>query len=167
MATQYILLISDKCTFCINLLEKLKKIPKLESIIVKQNIHNKDVYIPSDIKTVPALIHKQDDNYTTYQGKEVFNWIDSQISRLKPVNEIVSYDPTTMGMTMSDSFSNLNDTNPMSHCFQFFYKNSYNNKIDMTPPQSTTTDKKAINDKQLEEFIRKRNLQIPNEVNRV
>ena len=167
MATQYILLISDKCTFCINLLEKLKKIPKLESIIVKQNIHNKDVYIPSDIKTVPALIHKQGDNYTTYQGKEVFNWIDSQISRLKPVSEIVSYDPTTMGMSMSDSFSNLSDNNPMSHCFQFLDNNSYNNKIDMTPPQSTSNDKKAVNDKKLEEFIRIRNQQIPSEVNRV
>lgn len=167
MTTEYILLFSDKCTFCINLLEKLNKTPKLESSIIKQNIHNKDVYIPSDIKTVPALIHKQGDNYTTYQGKEVFNWIDSQVSRLKPVNEIVSYDPTTMGMSMSDSFSNLEDNNPMSHCFQFLDNNSYNNKIDMTPPQSTSTDKKAINDKELEEFIRMRNQQIPNEVNRV
>lgn len=167
MATEFILLLSDKCTFCNNLLEKLTKIPKLDSSIIKKNIHNKDVYIPSDIKTVPALIHKQGDNYTTYQGKEVFNWIDSQISRLKPVSEIVSYDPTTMGMSMSDSFSNLGDNNPMSHCFQFLDNNSYNNKIDMTPPQATSNDKKAVNDKKLEEFIRIRNQQIPSEVNRV
>ena len=67
---------------------------------------------------------------------------------------------------------NLNDLqstaiSPGQYLIVGKYNNSYNNKIDMTPPQSTTTDKKAINDKQLEEFIRKRNLQIPNEVNRV
>tara|TARA_B110000977_G_C11087770_1_gene495428 strand:+ start:3983 stop:4486 length:504 start_codon:yes stop_codon:yes gene_type:complete len=167
MATEYILLFSDKCTFCNTLLGKLNKNPKLDDSIIKQNIHNKDVFIPSDIKTVPALIHKEGDNYTTYQGKEVFNWIDSQISRLKPVNDIVSYDPTTMGMTMSDSFSNLDDNSPMSHCYQFLNNTSYNNKIDMSPPQATSSDKKPINDKKLEEFIKMRNQQIPNELNRV
>ena len=150
MATQYILLFSDKCTFCKNLLEKLNKLPKLDSMIIKQNIHNKDVFIPSDIKTVPALIHKENDQYTTYQGKEVFNWIDSQASRLKPVNNIVSYDPTTMGMSMSDSFSNLDDNTPMSHCFQFLDNNTnYNTQINMKPPESTSVDKKTINDKKL------------------
>lgn len=168
MTTQYILLFSNKCNFCNSVLEKIGKSPKLDQLIIKQNIHNKEVFIPSDIKTVPALIEKQNDNYTTYQGKEVFNWVDSQISRLKPVNEIVSYDPTTMGMSMSDSFSNLSDNNPMSHCFQFLDNNdNYNTNVDMKPPESTSINKKSISDKKLEEFIRMRDQQIPSGINRV
>lgn len=183
MCAKYVLLYSKNCRHSERLIKDLYKDQNIYNMITRQCIDNCNFKIPSNIKVVPALIIKGDGGFQTYQGKEVFDWLDNLRNSIKmetggtPQQQPVSgggmtggiecYDPITMNNSMSDSFSSLDNTEPMSHCYQFVNDNNgFTSSIQTgasinTPSTSEIDSFKQDTNKRLEQFIAQRNMDIP------
>ena len=179
MSTQYILLYSNQCVHSQNLIKEMYKYQHVYNNIVKQCIDDGKVKIPSNIRIVPALIIKHNGSFQTLQGKQVFEWLrNSTKNQQQPtqsknlVNQhhgIESYDPITMNNSLSDSFSTLSHSKPMSHCYQFINNeegfSSINQDI-VTPNENDITSIKSETDKRLEQLMQRRNMEIPKGIQR-
>jgi len=179
MCDRHVLLYSEHCSHSERFIKELYKDQNIYNMITRQCIDNCKFKIPSNIKMVPALIIKSNDGYQTYQGKEVFDWLVnlrnqiSQETNRNVSNEgpsmaggIECYDPVTMNSSLSDSFSNLQDTAPMSHCYQFLndnngFTNSMGGGAITTPSTNEMDGFKQDTNKRLEQFIAQRNMDIP------
>tara|TARA_B100000780_G_scaffold150581_3_gene105194 strand:+ start:2782 stop:3357 length:576 start_codon:yes stop_codon:yes gene_type:complete len=190
MNEQYILLYSKQCIHSQNLIKSIYKDQSLYKKLYKQCIDDPGVVIPSNITIVPALIIKSDNGYETLQGSEVFKWIESKKNNTTSNNTtsnnksfistqpdnasnslIESYDPITMNSgSLSDTFSTLDDSRPMSHCYQFIDKNSGYTKSDVnnmvTPTESDLTSMKSDTSNQLEQLIAQRNMDVTQKTQR-
>ena len=185
MCAQHVLLYSKNCRHSERLIKDLYKDQNIYNMITRQCIDDCKFKIPSNIKVVPALIIKGNEGYQTYQGKEVFDWlmhlrnsISQDTNRANKVNNVVPsggmsgggiecYDPVTMNSSLSDSFSSLEDTTPMSHCYQFLnessgFTNSIQTGVPINTPSTSEIDSfKQDTNKRLEQFIAQRNMEIP------
>ena len=176
MSEQYILLYSKQCVHSQNLIKSMYKDQDLYKRVYKQCIDEPGVVIPKNIKVVPALIIKSDNTYKTLEGTEVFNWLEQKKKTFLPGGnksfistkdngDIESYDPITMNSgSMSDCFSSISDTRPMSHCYQFidnnkgFTKTNVNGMV--TPSEDDLTSIKSDTSNRLEQLIAQRNLEV-------
>ena len=194
-----ILFYSKKCIHSQKLLKQLYKNQELYNNIYKVSIEEPSVKIPKNVKSVPTLIIKNNNNFITYVGEEVFDWFrsisvtnfnnkyennnapnnsfqnnsapnnsfqnnsapnnsapnnsapnnsapnnsfqnnsapnnsapnnsapnnsapnNSAPNNSAPNNSgIQCYDPVAMSGGFSDSFSNITDSSPMGHCYEF------------------------------------------------
>jgi glutaredoxin len=185
MSSQYILIYSDKCSFCKQLLDLLSssEFQHITNMIKKVKIEDKRFTIPSNIKMVPAVIIKENNQLNSWQGKDVLTWLNLKNNHVKGLiaqrqqeqqqkqpmmnaqnsqmpGEILSYDPFGMGSSWSDSFSNLNDNTPMSHRFNFIdgTNGSIGQNSGIPTPQDMKNEEKLKGDlgKALESYMAER-----------
>lgn len=183
MSEQYILLYSKQCIHSQNLIKNMYKDQELYKRVYKQCIDDPGVVIPSNITVVPALIIKSEQKFNTLQGSEVFEWLELKKNKIVTNNKsfistqaglnqgIESYDPITMNSSsMSDAFSTLDDSRPMSHCYQFIDKSSGYTKSNennmVTPDKNDLTSIKSDTSNQLEQLIAQRNMEVSQQINR-
>jgi len=149
-----ILFYSKKCIHSQKFLKQLYKNQELYNNIFKVSIEEPSVKIPRNVKSVPTLIIKNNNNFITYVGDEVFEWFRSvsvqnyndkyenssnnQVGNNQVPNNphknnsqqsgggIQCYDPIAMSGGFSDSFSNITDASPMGHCYEFLHGDSSN-----------------------------------------
>ena len=174
MSAQYVLLYSKHCMHSEKFIKDLYKDQNIYNLVKKQCIDNCSFKIPSTITVVPALIVKSNGRFDTFQGKEVFDWLEQmrdsfrtqQTYNEQNVSDGIScYDPVTMNNSLSDSFSNLNDERPMSHCYQFLNQTEGFTGTNMninTPSTNTLDSFKDDSSKKLEALIANTNMDIPN-----
>ena len=186
-----ILFYSKKCIHSQKFLSQLYKNQELYNNVFKVSIEEPTVNIPKNVKSVPTLIIKNNNNFKTYVGEEVFDWFRSisvtnfnskyDQSNSAPQNSapqnsapqnsapqnsvpqnsvpqnsapqnsasqnndgILCYDPIAMSGGFSDSFSNLTDTSPMGHCYEFI--DSINNSKINTAKSSFSENKSIKED---------------------
>ena len=74
-----------------------------------------------------------------------------------------------MNSSLSDSFSILNNSKPMSHCYQFINSQegfSSGNQDIVTPNENELNSLKSDTDKRLEQLMQRRNMEIPKGIQR-
>ena len=138
---QYILFFSNDCKFSKEILLILSRDKELDQKFVKVNVMQRGANIPKYIEKVPSAIIPYQGKAQLFVGKNIFKWLEDhsrpmqrgggqqqqqQMQRggkqeqQQPVqNEgIQDYDP--VGMTgYSDSFSFINNANPMKKAYEF------------------------------------------------
>jgi len=136
---QYILFYSNECKFSKEILLILSRDKDLDQKFVKVNVMQRGANIPKYIEKVPSAIIPYQGKAQLFVGKNIFKWLEDhsrpmqrgggqqqqQMQRgvqqqQQPMqNEgIQDYDP--VGMTgYSDSFSFINNANPMKKAYEF------------------------------------------------
>ncbi len=191
-----ILFYSKKCIHSQKLMNQLYKNQNLYNDIYKVSIEDPQVKIPKTVTSVPTIIIKDNQNFITYVGDEVFEWFkaisnqnfntsyDNVNKNIEPSNNVKQnfkpkqkesnngiqcYDPIGMSGGFSDSFSSLSDASPLGHCYEFL-GGIESNKINMA--QNSLDENKSDKESQLnseyERLIenRRSDSNIPQQINR-
>tara|TARA_Y100001958_G_C21036416_1_gene407569 strand:- start:23 stop:559 length:537 start_codon:yes stop_codon:yes gene_type:complete len=177
-------------------MNQLYKNQNLYNDIYKVSIEDPQVKIPKTVTSVPTIIIKDNQNFITYVGDEVFEWFkaisnqnfntsyDNVNKNIEPSNNVKQnfkpkqkesnngiqcYDPIGMSGGFSDSFSSLSDASPLGHCYEFL-GGIESNKINMA--QNSLDENKSDKESQLnseyERLIenRRSDSNIPQQINR-
>ena len=106
--TRYVLFYSNRCNHCKNFITQLNK-TSIKSEFDFFSIDNNYQNIPPQIKSVPTILFKENNNLMV--GKSVFNWLNEQ-SKPKTQNQQSQDGPLAwhgaeMGCSYSDNYSFL------------------------------------------------------------
>ena len=97
-----ILFYSKKCIHSQKLMNQLYKNQDLYNDIYKVSIEDPQVKIPKTVTSVPTIIIKDNQNFITYVGDEVFSWFKS----ISNQNFNTSYDNTKQNFKPKQEISN-------------------------------------------------------------
>ncbi len=168
-----ILFFSKFCNHCNKFNEKLDKSSNLKEEILFFCIDNNRDKIPSFVQAVPSLLTK---DKQLLSGKQLFEWLDSQISA-QVSSDPMAWHNNEMGSTFSDNYSFLDsDTsaegtggNSIAHNFSFLNNNSsgLNTGQITTPQDSQQTVKKDPLTQRMEAFMNARDNDTPQQIHRI
>lgn len=146
MSSKPILFYSRRCKHCINLWNQLNKTKKL-NLIIKIDVDKKQ-NVPKYIKTVPTLLVKGrplmiGDSINLFLNNYGINKTTKTNNESKDNNEsgIQDYMPSEMGSFWSDSYSYINNENPINHSYSFL------NSDNTEPPKITNVDNTKYTEK--------------------
>ncbi len=150
----YILFYSGRCVHSKELLVILSRDPELDRKFIKVNVDNRGANIPKYIEKVPSAIIPHNGRASLFVGKSIFKWYEdvrgggsnrprqqqpSQMQQQQQqqqtasnsggggaaTGDILDYDP--LGMSgYSDSFSFIDNNNPIKKAFSFINENFAN-----------------------------------------
>ncbi len=118
----HILFYSNKCVHSKELLVLLSKDPELDRKFKKVNIDNPGVQIPHYVTKVPSAVIPFNGKPSLFVGKSIFKWYDDNHSQTTSNQEIQDYDPVGMS-GYSDSFSFINNNNPLKKAYTYLNEN--------------------------------------------
>jgi len=166
MSSEYILFFSKNCSFCTELLNKLYKNNEILKQIVLININNKQLKIPSFVKSVPSLIVNENNNQNLLVGSDIFNWLEEIIKEKE--EKIKDWDPVTMS-GYSDDFSFLEEKETVNNDRSYCYIETAKNYKINTPEDDSSANskyKKDDTDGALEKLLALRKAETPASVPR-